>query len=53
MPDRRCLVEVPNAPCYRAKHAHADTDYDEETASESHFNPEAGHRTGPEVAAVA
>ena len=30
------------------KRAHADADYDEETAFENYFNPEAGHRAGPE-----
>ena len=48
MLDRRCLVEVPNAPRHRAERAHADADYDEETAFDNYFNPEAGHRAGPE-----
>ena len=39
MLNRRCLVEVPNAPCHRAKRARAEADYDEETAFEKHFNP--------------
>jgi hypothetical protein len=46
--DRRCLVEVPNAPHHRAERAHADADYDEEAAFDNYFNPEAGHRAGPE-----
>jgi hypothetical protein len=48
MLDRRCLVEVPNAPRHRAERAHADADYDEETAFDNYFNPEAGHRAEPE-----
>ena len=48
MLDRRCLVEVPNAPRHRAERAHPDADYDEETAFDNYFNPEAGHRAGPE-----
>ena len=47
MLDRRCLVEIPNAPRHRAERAHAEADYDVETAFDNHFNPEAGHRTGP------
>ena len=45
--DRRCLVEVPNAPRHRAERAHAEADYDEETARDNYFNPPAGHRSGP------
>ena len=45
---KRCLVEVPNAPRHRAERAHAKADYDEETAFDNYFNPEAGHRAGPE-----
>ena len=37
---------VPNAP-RRAERAHAEADYDEETARDNYFNPPAGHRTGP------
>ena len=48
MLDRRCLVEVPNAPSHRAERAHADADYDEETAFDNYFSPEAGHRAEPE-----
>ena len=53
MLDRRCLVEVPNAPRHRAERAHAErahaeADYDEETALDNYFSPEAGHRAGPE-----
>ena len=48
MHDRRCLVEVPNAPRHRAECAHPDADYDEETAFDNYFNPEAGHQAGPE-----
>ena len=44
--DRKCLVEVPNAP-RRAKRAHAEADFDEETAFDNYFNPEAGHHAGP------
>ena len=47
MIDRRCLVEVPNAPHHRAERAHAEANYDEETARDSNFNPPAGHRAGP------
>ena len=46
--DRRCLVEVPNAPCHRAERAHAEADCGEETSRDNYFNPEAGHLTGPE-----
>jgi len=35
MLDRRCLVEVPNAPRHRAERAHAEADHDEETPSET------------------
>ena len=45
--DRRCLVEVPNAPRHRAERTHAEADYDEETARDNYFNPPAGHRSGP------
>ena len=48
MLDCRCLVEVPNALRHRAERAHAEADYDEETAFDNYFNPEAGHRAGPE-----
>ena len=30
-----------------AERAHAEADYDEETAFENYFNPKAGHRAGP------
>jgi hypothetical protein len=43
--DRRCLVQVPNAPCRRSR---ADEDHYEENEMESYFHPEAGHHTGPE-----
>ena len=36
---RRCLVEVPNAPRHRAERAHAEADYDEETAREKILQP--------------
>ena len=39
MPDRRCLAEVPNAPRHRAERAHAEADYDEETARDNYFKP--------------
>ena len=45
--DRRCLVEVPNAPRHRAERAHAEADCNEDTARDNHFNPPAGHRPGP------
>ena len=45
--NRRCLVEVPNAPHHCAERAHAEAEYDKETAFDSHLNPEAGHCTGP------
>ena len=48
MLDRKCLVEVPNAPRHRAERAHAEAEYDEETAFDNYFSPEAGHRAGPE-----
>ena len=47
MLDRKCLVEVPNAPRHRAERALAEADYDEEAAFGSYFSPEAGHRSGP------
>ena len=47
MLDRKCLVEVPNAPHHRAERAHAEVDFDEEAAFDNYFNPEAGHRAGP------
>ena len=43
--DRRCLVQVPNAPGRRSR---ADEDHYEENEMESYFHPEAGHHTGPE-----
>ena len=43
--DRRCLVQVPNAPGRRSR---ADEDYYEESEMGSYFHPEAGHYTGPE-----
>ena len=43
---RRCLVEVPNAPRHRAERAHAEAEFDEETAFDNYFKAEAGHRTG-------
>ena len=47
MLDRRCHVEVPNAPRHRTERAHAEADCDEETARDSYFNPPAGNRSGP------
>ena len=44
--DRKCLIEVPNAPRHRAERAHAEADDDEETAFNKYANPEAGHRAG-------
>ena len=35
-------------PRHRAERAHAEADYDEETAFENYFNPEAGRWAGPE-----
>ena len=46
--DRRCLVEVPNAPRHRAERPHAEAEYDEVAAFDNYFSPEAGHRAGPE-----
>ena len=45
--DRKCLVEVPNAPRHRAERAHTEADFDEEAAFDNYFGPEAGHRPGP------
>ena len=45
--DRKCIVEIPNAPRHRAERAHAEADYDEETARDNYFNHPAGHRSGP------
>ena len=45
MPNRRCLVEVPNAPRHRAERAYAEVDYNEETALENSSNP--GHCARP------
>ena len=44
--DHRCFVEVPKAPRHRAERAHAEADYNEETARGSYFNPPAGHCQG-------
>ena len=44
---RKCLVEVPNAPRHRTERAYAEAEYDEETAFDNYFNPEAGHRAWP------
>ena len=43
--DRRCLVQVPNAPGSRSR---ADEGHYEENETESYFHPESGHHTGPE-----
>jgi hypothetical protein len=43
--DRRCLVQVPNAPYRRSR---ADEDHYEEREMESYFYPEAGHHASPE-----
>ena len=48
MLDRRCLVEDPNAPRHHSERTYAEAEYDEETAFDNYFNPEAGHRAGPE-----
>ena len=37
MLDRKCLVEVPNAPRHRAERAHAEAEYDEETAFDNYL----------------
>ena len=37
----------PHPPRHRAERAHAEADYDEETARDNYFNPPAGHRSGP------
>ena len=42
--DRRCLVQIPNAPHH---HTRMGDDYYEENEMESYFNPEASHHTGP------
>ena len=42
--DRRCLVQVPNAPGRRSR---AHEDHYEESEMESCFLPEACHHTGP------
>ena len=50
MLDRRCLVEVPNAPRHRAERAHAEADYDEETAREKNTStPRPATVPGPGV----
>ena len=43
------LRQKSKAPHHRAERAHAEADYDEETARDGDFNPLAGHRTGPGV----
>ena len=35
--DRKCLVEVTNSPRHRAERAHAEADFDEETAFDNCF----------------
>ena len=47
MLDRRFLVEVPNAPRHRAERAHAEADYDEETAPPSTTTSALRPATGP------
>jgi len=47
MPDRRSLVQAPNAPRDQSQHPRARNDYDEETAYESYMNPEPGFQSGP------
>ena len=47
MLDRRCFVEVPNAPRHRAERAYAKAGCGEETALKNYFNPEAGQSARP------
>ena len=42
---KKLLTFVPKK---KQRSAHPDADYDEETAFDNYFNPEAGHRAGPE-----
>ena len=43
--DRRCLVQVPNAPGRRSR---TDEGHCEENEMESYFHPEARHHTSPQ-----
>ena len=45
--DRRCLVQIPNAPRHHTERSRVRDDYDEQTAFDSYMNPEAGFHNGP------
>ena len=45
--NRRCLVQIPNAPRDHTECSRARDDYDEQTAFDSYMNPEAGFHNGP------
>ena len=47
LPDRRCLVQIPNAPRHHTERSHVRDDDDEQTAFDSYMNPEAGFHNGP------
>jgi len=47
LPDRRGLVQAPNAPQDQCQRLRADHEYDEETASDSYMNAEPGFQFGP------
>ena len=49
MPDSRCLVEVPSAPRHCVERAHAEADFDEETACGNYFDPRLATATGLRV----
>ena len=44
MLDRQCLVEVLSAPRHRAERAHAEANYDDETAFDKYLSPEVAGR---------
>ena len=45
--DRRCLVQIPNAPRHHTERSYDSDVYNEQTAFDSYMNPEAGFRYGP------
>ena len=45
--NRRCLLQIPNAPRHHTECSRARDDYDEQTAFDSYMNPEAGFHNGP------
>ena len=47
LPPRRVNLDLTLTPRHRIERAHAEADYDEETARDNYFNPPAGHRSGP------